>query len=172
MNNIFINTDLNNEEEKLISRNCHKKIIIVIYSKNEKSAMDLVIKEKKYWKNSSFTIDIENNEKSSSDYIKIDSKCPLWMQSKHYALLELDNVDEKTISFDILLKPNESSNEKTLNNFKMQIYEWHTDNGRNELKEWYILNGDEVYSLYDTINIGIFARVSDGWKFYPKLQKC
>lgn len=86
------------------------------------------------------------------------------MKWKHYALLNLNDIDKNTISFDILLK----SDDKTLDGFKMSIKEFYDDKG--EIQDWYTLCGCETYSFSGIFNIGTFARVTDGWKFYPKMM--
>lgn len=167
-NKVFINTTLNNQEEMLISKNCHNKIILIIDYENNKNVIDFIVQEHKYFPKARFFITSENSEECSSDYIKIDSRCPWWLKGKNYALLNLDETKEETKNLDIVLKANQLINKRELINFKMDILEWHYQ--INEFKLWYTLCGDATYSLINPFKIGTFARVSNGWKFYPKLK--
>lgn len=167
---VFINTTLNNTEEILISQNCHEKIVIIIEYDNQQNEIDFFIKENKFFKNTAFAITSENSEDCSSDYVKMDSKCPWWLKGKHYALLELDKANENTESFDIILRANNRMNNRTLISFKMELLEWIIGNDKYEFHEWYTLCGDNTYSLYNSFKIGTFAKVSDGWKFYPMMK--
>lgn len=168
---VFINRTLNNTEDTLISKNCHSKMIIIIYYDNQENVIDFFIKENKIFKNAAFAITSEHSEDCSSNYIKMDSKCPWWLQGKHYALLELDEANEHTESFDVILRANNQMNNKTLIGFKMELLEWIIDDNKNEFHKWYTLCGDNTYSLYSSFKIGTFAKVSNGWKFYPIMKE-
>ena len=61
-------------------------------------------------------------------------------------------------------------NNRTLISFKMELLEWIIGNDKDEFHEWYTLCGDNTYSLYNSFKIVTFAKVSDGWKFYPMMK--
>lgn len=164
-NKIFINTTLNKIEEELISRNCYERIVLVIHYENERNEADFIIKEHKNFPMESVSISIEHGENSASnEYIKIDSQCPWWIKGEHYAILDFNNVPKETDSFEIILK---ATFQKIIG-LKMELLEWIIEN--DAFRQWYALCGEFAYHFEDSFHIGTFARVSDGWKFYPKMM--
>ncbi len=160
---IFINKTLSKEEENLISKNCYESLVLIInHSVTTKTS--IIVNEKKNFHNATMTIEFPHTKDIDCSYMKIDSQCEWYLNGNHYMCLDLKNAPENTETFQIILK-NEHEYPVLFTDLNLELLDY--DKKKDTFEFWYSLIGKPVYSVKSTFLLGTFARVSDGWKFYP-----
>ena len=160
---ISIFKDLSEEEQALISKTCSKSLILIVdYSTKDDMEFLIIQKCNKY----GIELEIENKKGNSIKQIKFDGESGYWLEGKRYVSLELEYVDSGIESFEIILK---NKGDNLFFDLTLELLEY--DIRKDSFESWYMAVGKDVqYAPSSEMLLGIVAKVSDGWKFYPRFE--